>query len=54
MNVLTLGATDSERVVLFAAGAGGDPDRHRPLLEHLAAHRCRVIAPYFELVPLEY
>lgn len=41
-----------ERVVLFATGAGGDPERHRPLLEHLAAHGCQVIAPGFErLVP---
>ncbi|MEU5807381.1 hypothetical protein [Streptomyces sp. NPDC047718] len=34
--------------MLFAAGAGGDPERYRPLLEHLAAHDCQVIAPYFE------
>ncbi|WP_051942878.1 alpha/beta hydrolase family protein [Streptacidiphilus rugosus] len=34
--------------MLFATGAGGDPERYRPLLEHLAAHDCQVIAPRFE------
>lgn len=54
MQVLTLGPTSHDRVVLFAAGAGGDPERHRPLLDHLAAHDCQVIAPHFEpLVPRE-
>lgn len=48
MQALTLGPTNHERVVLFAAGAGGDPERHRPLLDHLAAHDCQVVAPYFE------
>jgi pimeloyl-ACP methyl ester carboxylesterase len=48
MDVLTLGPADPERVVLFAAGAGGDPERYRPVLQHLAAHGCQVIAPYFE------
>jgi pimeloyl-ACP methyl ester carboxylesterase len=48
LNILTLGPTSPERVVLFAAGAGGDPERHRPLLEHLAAHGCQVIALHFE------
>ncbi len=48
MNVLTLGPTGTGRVLLFAAGAGGDPERHRPLLEHLAAHGCQVVAPRFE------
>lgn len=37
-----------ERVVLFAVGGGGDPERHRPLLDHLAAGGLRVIAPAFE------
>ncbi|HEX8347950.1 MAG TPA: MarR family winged helix-turn-helix transcriptional regulator [Actinoplanes sp.] len=31
MKVLTLGPTGAGPVVLFAAGAGGDPERHRPL-----------------------
>jgi pimeloyl-ACP methyl ester carboxylesterase len=48
VEVLTLGAENAERVVLFAAGAGGDPERHRPLLDQLAAQGFRVIAPHFE------
>jgi len=48
MNILTLGPADPERVVLFAAGAGGDPERYRPLLDQLAAHGCQVVAPHFE------
>lgn len=48
MQALTLGPTNREHVVLFATGAGGDPERYRPLLEHLAAHDCQVIAPRFE------
>ncbi|MFD3871731.1 alpha/beta hydrolase family protein [Streptomyces sp. NPDC058623] len=34
--------------MLFATGAGGDPERYRPLLEDLAADGCQVIAPHFE------
>ncbi|PWK86151.1 hypothetical protein C8D88_105194 [Lentzea atacamensis] len=37
-----------ERVVLFAVGGGGDPERHRPLLDHFEAHGHRVIAPAFD------
>jgi pimeloyl-ACP methyl ester carboxylesterase len=48
MDVLTLGPASPERVVLFAAGAGGNPERHRPLLQHLADHGCQVIAPIFD------
>src|SRR5450631_4125186 len=48
VKVLTLGPTGAGPVVLFAAGAGGDPERHRPLLDHLATHGCWIIAPYFE------
>ena len=33
--------------VLFAVGSGGDPERHLPLLQVLAAHGCTVIAPCF-------
>ncbi|MFJ1455304.1 alpha/beta fold hydrolase [Nocardia sp. N2S4-5] len=47
MDVLTLGPASSRRVVLFAAGAGGDPERYLPLLEDLAAEGWRVVAPYF-------
>jgi pimeloyl-ACP methyl ester carboxylesterase len=50
MQALTLGPIGHERVVLFAAGAGGDPERYRPLLDHLAAHDCQVIAPCFERI----
>lgn len=50
MKVLTLGPSGAGPVVLFAAGAGGDPERHRPLLEHLANHDCLVIAPHFERI----
>jgi pimeloyl-ACP methyl ester carboxylesterase len=54
MKVLTLGSDTNERVVLFATGAGGDPERYAPFLAHLAGQGCQVIAPYFErLVPRE-
>jgi pimeloyl-ACP methyl ester carboxylesterase len=36
------------RVVLFAAGWGGNPSRHLPLLRSVAALGCRVIAPHFD------
>ncbi|MFZ5444497.1 MAG: alpha/beta hydrolase [Myxococcota bacterium] len=36
------------RVVLFAVGAGGNPERHAPLLAELAACGCTVVAPHFE------
>jgi pimeloyl-ACP methyl ester carboxylesterase len=36
------------RIVLFAVGRGGDPERHRPLLDELVAHGCTVVAPCFE------
>ncbi|GAA2000730.1 hypothetical protein [Catenulispora subtropica] len=48
MQVLTLGPARARHVALFAAGGGGDPERHRPLLEHLAARDIHVIAPRFE------
>jgi alpha-beta hydrolase superfamily lysophospholipase len=35
------------RVVLFAVGGGGNPERHLPLLTALAAHGCAVTAPHF-------
>lgn len=34
-------------VVLFAVGGGGDPGRHAPLLEALAAKGHAVVAPHF-------
>jgi predicted dienelactone hydrolase len=36
------------RLVLFAAGSGGDPQRHLPLLAMLVDHGFTVIAPHFE------
>ncbi len=36
------------RTVLFAVGGGGDPRRHQPLLEALAAAGYSVVAPSFE------
>lgn len=35
-------------LVLFAAGSGGNPERHLPLLNSLVENGCTVIAPYFE------
>lgn len=46
--VATIQGDPGARLVLFAAGAGGDPARHGPLLELLAARGCSVIAPRFE------
>lgn len=46
--VTTLTPADTTRTVLFAAGAGGSPSRHGPLLEALAAAGCKVVAPHFE------
>lgn len=53
MDVLRLGSQNADRVVLFAAGRGGDPERHRPLLERLAGNGCHVVAPYFDLLPAD-
>lgn len=39
------------RTVLFAAGRGGSPDRHRGLINALANHRCAVVAPHFDMMP---
>jgi pimeloyl-ACP methyl ester carboxylesterase len=35
-------------VVFFAVGAGGNPERHLPLLSALAESGCTVVAPHFE------
>lgn len=35
-------------VVLFAVGAGGQPERHTTLLNALAESGCTVVAPHFE------
>lgn len=47
-DVTLLEAAAPCRVVLFAAGRGGNPLRHLPLLRCLAEQRCTVIAPHFE------
>lgn len=47
-DVTVLEADRPSRVVLFAAGGGGNPERHAPLLEALAARGCTVVAPHFE------
>lgn len=41
-------ARDAKRIVLFAVGAGGNPERHMGLLEALAAEGSTVVAPHFE------
>jgi dienelactone hydrolase len=46
--VVVLEAARPSRTALFAAGRGGDPRRHLPLLHALAQQGCTVIAPHFE------
>lgn len=50
-------AAENSPVVLFAVGAGGQPERHATLLNALAACSCTVVAPHFEqlasLIPTE-
>lgn len=38
------------RTVVFAAGRGGSPHRHRTLLDRLAAEGFAVIAPHFDMI----
>ncbi|MGZ3180827.1 MAG: hypothetical protein ACXU8N_00175 [Telluria sp.] len=49
-DALSLAAAAPRRAVLFAAGAGGDPRRHLPLLQALAARGCTVLAPRFDRI----
>jgi len=35
-------------IVLFSVGAGGNPERHLPLLKSLSEYGCTVVAPYFD------
>ena len=49
--VLVLEAAQPSRMALFAAGRGGNPRRHLPLLHALARQGCTVIAPHFEPLP---
>ena len=39
---------EPECAVLFAVGAGGNPERHLPLLDAIAQQGCMVVAPHFE------
>lgn len=47
-DVTVLEAKEPSRVVCFAVGGGGNPERHLPLLTSLAEHACTVVAPHFE------
>ena len=47
-NVSVCEAARPLRTVLFAVGAGGNPDRHLPLLESLVGQGCAVVAPHFD------
>lgn len=47
-DVTVLAPASPSRVVLFAVGGGGDPERHLPLLQALAARGSTVVAPHFE------
>jgi pimeloyl-ACP methyl ester carboxylesterase len=50
-DVTVLGAGPAaRRAVLFAAGRSGNPARHLPLLQSLAARGCAVIAPHFDMI----
>jgi pimeloyl-ACP methyl ester carboxylesterase len=40
----------SKRLVSFAVGRGGNPERHFPLLRSVAALGCTVIAPQFDML----
>ena len=40
----------SKRLVLFAVGRGGNPERHLPLLRSVAALGCTAIAPQFDML----
>ena len=46
--VLVHEAATNSSVVLFAVGAGGQPERHATLLDALAESGCMVVAPRFE------
>jgi alpha-beta hydrolase superfamily lysophospholipase len=49
-DVTLLEPANASRVVLFAAGRGGDPTRHLPLLRYLSERGCTVVAPHFALL----
>ncbi|UXU08783.1 MULTISPECIES: alpha/beta hydrolase [Agrobacterium] len=43
-------AKNPKWIALFAVGRGGNPSRHRHLLQTLANGNCTVIAPHFEML----
>jgi len=47
-DVTVLGDEAAASAILFSVGAGGNPERHMPLLQYLAQGGYRVIAPHFE------
>lgn len=47
-DVTLLEADQPRRIALFSVGAGGNPERHLPLLRSLADHGLCVVAPHFE------
>ncbi len=49
-NVSVYEATINSPVVLFAAGAGGQPERYATLLGTLAESGCMIVAPHFERI----
>lgn len=53
-DVTVLDAEQPVRIVLFSVGAGGDPQRHLPLLTDLAAAGCTVVAPHYEHLASPY
>ena len=50
MSDMILTPENPKCVLVFAAGSGGDPERHSPLLSALAEGGCKVIAPQFERI----
>lgn len=50
-DVLVIQADRPTHIGLFAVGRGGNPTRHLPLLQSLAARGCTIIAPHSEMLP---
>lgn len=48
--VTRLEGAEPDRTVLFSVGAGGNPERHLPLLAALAERGFTVVAPHFERI----
>lgn len=47
---MILRAAEPKWKILFAAGSGGNPERHLPLLNAFMEHGCTVVAPYFDRI----